>query len=146
MLNHWSNGNSYCSRGPPQSDAALTISYVKAYFNSSTLSNLYAATCSTAEQICQAPDQTKPPDPSGAEGRWEGKIFSFSGDKCGEQASLAVLAAPNRTTTASGTSTGISIPPGPAGSKPTGYTSGAWRRIPLCNIAGAWQKAFCGIG
>ncbi|KAI1811127.1 glycoside hydrolase, family 16 [Poronia punctata] len=35
LLSHWSNGNPGWSRGPPASDAVTTVSYVKAYFNSS---------------------------------------------------------------------------------------------------------------
>ncbi|KAI5260804.1 concanavalin A-like lectin/glucanase [Aureobasidium subglaciale] len=35
MLNHWSTGNAGWSGGPPAEDAVLTLSYVKAYFNSS---------------------------------------------------------------------------------------------------------------
>ncbi|KAI0541499.1 glycoside hydrolase, family 16 [Xylaria digitata] len=35
MLSHWSNGNPGWSQGPPTVDAATTVSYVKAYFNSS---------------------------------------------------------------------------------------------------------------
>jgi hypothetical protein len=34
-ISHWSNGNPGWSAGPPQTDAVLTVSYVKAYFNSS---------------------------------------------------------------------------------------------------------------
>ncbi|XEV05592.1 hypothetical protein FSHL1_010879 [Fusarium sambucinum] len=35
ILQHWSNGNPLWSGGPPNKDAIVTISYVKAYFNSS---------------------------------------------------------------------------------------------------------------
>ncbi|KAI8634651.1 glycoside hydrolase, family 16 [Xylariaceae sp. FL1651] len=35
LLSHWSNGNPGWSRGPPATDAVTTVSYVKAYFNSS---------------------------------------------------------------------------------------------------------------
>ncbi|RYP10753.1 hypothetical protein DL765_008021 [Monosporascus sp. GIB2] len=35
LLSHWSNGNPGWSRGPPKTDATTTVSYVKAYFNSS---------------------------------------------------------------------------------------------------------------
>ncbi|KAK4169284.1 beta-glucanase [Cladorrhinum sp. PSN259] len=37
ILQHWSNGNKLWSGGPPANDAALTVRYVKAYFNSSTI-------------------------------------------------------------------------------------------------------------
>lgn len=35
LLSHWSNGNAGWSQGPPKENAVTTISYVKAYFNSS---------------------------------------------------------------------------------------------------------------
>lgn len=35
LLSHWSNGNPGWSHGPPAVDAVTTVSYVKAYFNSS---------------------------------------------------------------------------------------------------------------
>jgi beta-glucanase (GH16 family) len=35
ILQHWSNGNPLWSGGPPKEDAIVTVSYVKAYFNSS---------------------------------------------------------------------------------------------------------------
>ncbi len=35
ILQHWSNGNPKWSGGPPDEDATVTASYVKAYFNSS---------------------------------------------------------------------------------------------------------------
>ncbi|KAL9100923.1 MAG: hypothetical protein Q9163_003759 [Psora crenata] len=34
-LSHWSNGNPEWSAGPPAGDAVMTVSYLKAYFNSS---------------------------------------------------------------------------------------------------------------
>ncbi|KAJ4264747.1 hypothetical protein NW762_004990 [Fusarium torreyae] len=34
ILQHWSNGNPLWSGGPPTKDAIVTVSYVKAYFNS----------------------------------------------------------------------------------------------------------------
>ncbi|TKA71562.1 hypothetical protein B0A49_09702 [Cryomyces minteri] len=36
LVNHWSNGNQYWSQGPPTSDAKLTLSYINAYFNSTS--------------------------------------------------------------------------------------------------------------
>ncbi|KLO88463.1 xyloglucan endo-transglycosylase-like protein [Fusarium fujikuroi] len=36
ILQHWSNGNPLWSGGPPKEDATVTVSYVKAYFNSSS--------------------------------------------------------------------------------------------------------------
>lgn len=62
MLNHWSNGNGGWSGGPPVQDAVLSLSYVKAYFNSSntTRENEWRAAC-TGERdwhnrTCQIPD------------------------------------------------------------------------------------------
>ncbi len=61
LLSHWSNGNPGWSRGPPKTDATTTISYVKAYFNSSLESRHadYVARCvdPTADgAICDIPD------------------------------------------------------------------------------------------
>jgi hypothetical protein len=39
-FSHWSNGNPLWSQGPPIHDAALTVSYVKAYFNSTNSSRI----------------------------------------------------------------------------------------------------------
>ncbi|KAF5021678.1 hypothetical protein F66182_6298 [Fusarium sp. NRRL 66182] len=36
ILQHWSNGNPLWSGGPPTKDATVTVSYVRAYFNSSS--------------------------------------------------------------------------------------------------------------
>lgn len=36
ILQHWSNGDAKWSGGPPAQDALLTVSYVKAYFNTSS--------------------------------------------------------------------------------------------------------------
>lgn len=61
ILQHWSNGNAKWSGGPPVEDAALTISYVKAYFNSSdgqrhsdSTSRCHDASAEGA--ICDIPD------------------------------------------------------------------------------------------
>ncbi|OTB04957.1 glycoside hydrolase family 16 protein [Hypoxylon sp. CI-4A] len=35
QISHWSNGNAGWSQGPPKTDAVTTVSYIKAYFNSS---------------------------------------------------------------------------------------------------------------
>lgn len=62
MLNHWSTGNAGWSGGPPAQDAVLTLSYVKAYFNSSnvTRENEWNDACSggrdLADRTCQIPD------------------------------------------------------------------------------------------
>lgn len=62
MLNHWSTGNPGWSGGPPAQDAVLTLSYVKAYFNSSnaTRENEWRGACAGESdwngRTCQIPD------------------------------------------------------------------------------------------
>ncbi|KAL7955410.1 glycoside hydrolase family 16 protein [Trichoderma compactum] len=50
ILQHWSNGNPLWSGGPPKEDTVLTVSYVKAYFNSSasTAQSSWAESCQKA--------------------------------------------------------------------------------------------------
>ena len=64
FLSHWSNGNLLWSRGPPQSRAVMTISYVKAYFNSSDPSrqSQFNKECAGHDDICQIPEQSVRPD------------------------------------------------------------------------------------
>ena len=64
IINHWSNGNTGWSGGPPTEDAVLTIMYVKMYFNSSNGPHSdYSKTCPSYNpaQVCQIPDQTTAP-------------------------------------------------------------------------------------
>ncbi|CAM1502820.1 Fc.00g075960.m01.CDS01 [Cosmosporella sp. VM-42] len=61
ILQHWSNGNPEWSGGPPAEDATLTVSYVKAYFNSSDSQRHSDATsrCHDASAdgaVCAIPD------------------------------------------------------------------------------------------
>ncbi|OTA60321.1 glycoside hydrolase family 16 protein [Hypoxylon sp. EC38] len=61
QVSHWSNGNAGWSQGPPKTDAVTTVSYVKAYFNSSLESRLgdYEARCkdpSAPLAVCAIPD------------------------------------------------------------------------------------------
>lgn len=60
MLNHWSTGNPGWSGGPPAQDAVLTLSYVKAYFNSSntTRETEWNGACAGSwhERTCQIPE------------------------------------------------------------------------------------------
>lgn len=64
ILQHWSNGNPLWSGGPPEADALLTVSYVKAYFNSSDPVRLSERVdqCNAAGAsdgaICAIPDVT----------------------------------------------------------------------------------------
>lgn len=65
LLSHWSNGNMGWSMGPPKEDAVLTISYFKAYFN--TTEGNGKSGCSDANEagaVCLIPNQINPPDPS----------------------------------------------------------------------------------
>ena len=82
FLNHWSNGDPNWSGGPPASDAVMTVSYVKAYFNSSdeNRNSQYAAACGSqaSSQICQIPDQKVAPDPTGSNGNNSGSTFFFT--------------------------------------------------------------------
>ncbi|KAK4064274.1 CAZyme family GH16 [Trichoderma aggressivum f. europaeum] len=70
ILQHWSNGNPLWSGGPPTEDAVLTVSYVKAYFNSSasTAQSSWAESCQKArgydsdsssnDRVCTVADVT----------------------------------------------------------------------------------------
>ena len=65
-LSHWSNGNIGWSGGPPKSDAVMTISYFKAYFNSSEPGRQrdWQHRCTdinAASATCSVPDQTTAP-------------------------------------------------------------------------------------
>lgn len=90
MLNHWSNGDAGWSQGPPTTDAVLTISYVKAYFNSSnaTRAAAYESSCpqtlslaDLAARTCEIPDQTTSIDPTGPDGNDTGRTFFFTLEK-----------------------------------------------------------------
>lgn len=74
---HWSNGNAGWSAGPPTQDAVLTVSYVKAYFNTSGDDGHDEGECASGgnERRCVVPDQRTPPDPTGADGNVTGKTF-----------------------------------------------------------------------
>lgn len=69
ILTHWSNGNPLWSYGPPPQQANISISYVKAYFNSSDpeRQSAWSKRCknsSAAGAICPIPDQLVAPDTS----------------------------------------------------------------------------------
>ena len=69
ILTQWSNGNPLWSFGPPSIDATITVSYVKAYFNSSNPSrqNDWTLRCTESSAqgaLCIIPDQIGPPNPS----------------------------------------------------------------------------------
>ncbi|KAF2126581.1 glycoside hydrolase family 16 protein [Dothidotthia symphoricarpi CBS 119687] len=83
FFNHWSNGDPKWSAGPPESDAVMTVSYVKAYFNSTDTERSqddYKKRCPKfdASKVCQIPAQTSAPDAStGTDGA---KTYFFSTD------------------------------------------------------------------
>ena len=62
VLQHWSNGNDVWSGGPPSKDTAITVRYVKAYYNStdsarhSNWNKRCTGTPSKAKAICAIPD------------------------------------------------------------------------------------------
>lgn len=61
QLSHWSNGNTGWSQGPPARNATTTVSYVKAYFNSSldARQHDYRVRCKNPEApraVCAVPD------------------------------------------------------------------------------------------
>jgi len=66
FLNHWSNGDPAWSAGPPNKDVAMTISYVKAYFNSTEQEkkDAYKKRCKKfdVEKVCEIPAQMVAPD------------------------------------------------------------------------------------
>ena len=84
MLNHWSNGDPSWSGGPPTSDAVMTVSYVKAYFNTtdSHRTSQHKKQCGTFKpsQVCQIPEQTTAPDLAGANGNATARTYFFSKD------------------------------------------------------------------
>ncbi|KAK4206325.1 concanavalin A-like lectin/glucanase domain-containing protein, partial [Rhypophila decipiens] len=51
VLQHWSNGDTRWSGGPPAQDALMTVAYVEAYFNS-----LSAVEKSKTEDPCPGPE------------------------------------------------------------------------------------------
>ncbi|KAF4984923.1 hypothetical protein FDECE_16975 [Fusarium decemcellulare] len=75
ILQHWSNGNQLWSGGPPAEDATITVSYVKAYFNSSNSEHQshlkqQCLSSSKKEAMCMILDVTRENATTG------GKFFS----------------------------------------------------------------------
>lgn len=69
FMNHWSNGDPSWSAGPPDQDTVMTVSYVKAYFNSTNTErsqNDYRKRCPVYDptKVCAIPAQMTAPDPS----------------------------------------------------------------------------------
>lgn len=85
-FSHWSNGNPGWSMGPPMQDAVLTVSYVKAYFNSTDekRTEQWDSACAAIklddlkERTCEIPTQSDPPNPFGANGNHTGHTFFFT--------------------------------------------------------------------
>ncbi len=76
---HWSDGRKGWSEGPPAEDSLMTISYFKAYFNSTDTQRQrdYRTRCvdpSAPKAVCQVPDQTVAPDPALSKG-YNGTYF-----------------------------------------------------------------------
>lgn len=83
VLSQWSNGNRFWSAGPPVEDALMTLSYVKAYFNSSLPERQkeYAKRCTNpagAGAVCPIPDQNVAPDPGSPDGNTTASTWFFS--------------------------------------------------------------------
>jgi hypothetical protein len=76
FLNHWSNGDPLWSAGPPASDTSMTVSYIKAYFNSTNTvrHKEYSKQCPTfdSSKVCSIPTQEVAPDGDNA------KTYFFS--------------------------------------------------------------------
>ncbi|KAJ5136933.1 glycoside hydrolase family 16 protein [Penicillium atrosanguineum] len=82
LLSHWSNGASGWTQGPPAEDAVMTVSYFKAYFNSSDSQRTsdYQNRCkdpSAANAICVIPNQTVAPGEAAAQ-NGSASTFFFS--------------------------------------------------------------------
>jgi beta-glucanase (GH16 family) len=112
FLNHWSNGDPKWSAGPPGADTAMTVTYVKAYFNTTNISQntAYKKRCSSwnAPQVCQIPDQKIAPDFSGADGNITANTYFFSLDGGDKTPGQQVFATTNAASSIFG-STSLSI-------------------------------------
>lgn len=77
ILQHWSNGDPMWSGGPPEEDALLAVSYVKAYFNSSESKESWEKGCrqSGGSAICNVPGVTAANASSG------GQFFTDGGSR-----------------------------------------------------------------
>ena len=87
VLTQWSNGNPLWSSGPPPTESVITVSYVKAYFNSSdhVRQTDWRSRCknpAAAGATCAIPDQTAAPDPGTPQGNGAAaSTYFFSNDK-----------------------------------------------------------------
>jgi beta-glucanase (GH16 family) len=94
-VNHWSNGNSKWSQGPPAQDAVMTVQYVKAYFNTSdSVKNQdFEEGCGTGNgSACAIPDGYAPT---------AGNLSTFFMDRgmCGEKVAAKGNITPTSTMT-----------------------------------------------
>ncbi|KAF2011267.1 glycoside hydrolase family 16 protein, partial [Aaosphaeria arxii CBS 175.79] len=84
-LNHWSNGDARWSGGPPPRDESMTISYIKAYFNSTDeeRNDKYKERCESfnASQVCTIPEQMGAPDLGGDSGNQTARTYFFTQEK-----------------------------------------------------------------
>jgi len=85
FFNHWSNGDPKWSAGPPTSDTVMTISYMKAYFNSTDTARsktAYRERCPKydAAKVCAIPGQDRAPDSSIGKDGLQTYFFSQQGD------------------------------------------------------------------
>lgn len=87
ILTQWSNGNPLWSFGPPPTESIISVSYVKAYFNSSdpTRQTAWSSRCknpTAGGATCTIPDQTSAPDPGNSQGNTSAaSTYFFSDDK-----------------------------------------------------------------
>ncbi|KAF4553856.1 putative glycosyl hydrolases family 16 protein 6 [Elsinoe fawcettii] len=87
IINHWSNGDEKWSGGPPGEDAVVSVSYVKAYFNSSDESKrrVFESNCVPGVgEVCavQDPEWEKGISPKGEGGNETGRT-PFVGNSTG---------------------------------------------------------------
>lgn len=117
IMNHWSNGNEGWSGGPPAQDAVLTVSYVKAYFNStnSTQTDRWNGACSNGRwqgQTCEIPAfPSQGISPIGSDGNSTGHtdFFLYDGNKADSTGQITYPAA-TATSTKSAASLGAAPP------------------------------------
>jgi len=88
IMNHWSNGDPNWSGGPPAEDAVMTVSYVKAYFNTTntTRTTQWSGACANTWEgrTCELPDQKTSIDPTGPSGNITGNTLFFDQQAGGE--------------------------------------------------------------
>lgn len=70
-LSHWSNGDPNWSAGPPETDAILTVEYLKGYFNSSETArqNDWTKRCpnvAAPNATCEVPELVSAPNGNGS--------------------------------------------------------------------------------